>query len=81
MVADRQASTQLRFGNGRTGNHLGPIDKSFGEVEAAQALSFTIDPGTIFGFLGANGAGKTTTIRMLSRADSPHWWECADCWT
>jgi ABC-2 type transport system ATP-binding protein len=43
-------------------NHL---SKSFGAVNAVQDLSFTIAPGTIFGFLGANGAGKTTTMRML----------------
>src|SRR5438874_2477838 len=43
-------------------NHL---SKSFGQLDAVKDLSFSIDPGTIFGFLGANGAGKTTTIRML----------------
>src|SRR4029077_11298066 len=49
-------------------NHL---SKSFGELEAVQALSFTIDPGAIFGFLGANGAGKTTTMRMLCGLTRP----------
>jgi ABC-2 type transport system ATP-binding protein len=44
---------------------LDRLSKSFGDVHAVQALSLTIAPGTIFGFLGANGAGKTTTIRML----------------
>src|SRR6266446_4054261 len=43
-------------------NHL---SKSFGAVNAVQDLSLTIEPCTIFGFLGANVAGKTTTIRML----------------
>ena len=28
-------------------------------------MSFDVEPGEIFGFLGANGAGKSTTIRML----------------
>ena len=41
------------------------LSKSYGEITAVDDLSFTIAPGTIFGFLGANGAGKTTTIRML----------------
>ncbi len=41
------------------------LSKSFGDVTAVDNLSFEIEPGTIFGFLGANGAGKTTTIRML----------------
>ena len=34
-------------------------------MQAVENLSLAIEPGTIFGFLGANGAGKTTTIRML----------------
>ena len=45
--------------------HLERLSKSFGEITAVDNLSFTIAPGTIFGFLGANGAAKTTTIRML----------------
>ena len=45
--------------------HLDKLTKSYGDVEAVKNLSFAIEPGTIFGFLGANGAGKTTTMRML----------------
>src|SRR5437660_7211915 len=41
------------------------LSKSYGEVQAVRDLSFTIERGSIFGFLGANGAGKTTTMRML----------------
>jgi ABC-2 type transport system ATP-binding protein len=37
----------------------------FGEFTAVDDISFTVERGEIFGFLGANGAGKTTTIRML----------------
>src|SRR3979490_1992101 len=44
---------------------LNQLSKSFGDVHAVQNVSLTIEPGEIFGFLGANGAGKTTTIRML----------------
>jgi ABC-2 type transport system ATP-binding protein len=47
------------------------LSKRFGEVVAVQNLSFTIAPGTVFGFLGANGAGKTTTIRMLCGLTHP----------
>jgi ABC-2 type transport system ATP-binding protein len=50
---------------------LDNLSKSFGDVHAVQNLSFTIAPGTIFGFLGANGAGKTTTIRMLCGLTHP----------
>jgi ABC-2 type transport system ATP-binding protein len=39
--------------------------KSFGDVRAVDALSFSADPGEVTGFLGPNGAGKTTTLRML----------------
>ena len=37
----------------------------FGDFYAVRDISFTVNPGEIFGFLGANGAGKTTTIRVL----------------
>ncbi len=37
----------------------------FGGFTAVDRLSFTVDSGEIFGFLGANGAGKTTAIRTL----------------
>ena len=50
---------------------LNDLSKSFGDVHAVQDLSFTIAPGTIFGFLGANGAGKTTTMRMLCGLTHP----------
>ncbi|TDU90410.1 ABC-2 type transport system ATP-binding protein [Kribbella voronezhensis] len=41
------------------------LSKSFGDVRAVDALSFTVEPGEITAFLGPNGAGKTTTLRML----------------
>lgn len=44
------------------------VDKltmKFGSFTANNNLSFTVQKGEIFGFLGANGAGKTTTIRIL----------------
>src|SRR6186997_476949 len=44
---------------------LQELGKKYGDATAVENLSFTIDRGEIFGFLGANGAGKTTTIRML----------------
>lgn len=37
----------------------------FGKKTVIQDLSFTVEPGEIFGFLGSNGSGKTTTIRAL----------------
>ena len=41
------------------------LTKRFGAFIACNDLSFTVDKGEIFGFLGANGAGKTTAMRML----------------
>jgi sodium transport system ATP-binding protein len=41
-------------------------DRKRGEVRGADAVSFSVGPGTIYGLLGANGAGKTTTLRMLA---------------
>jgi len=43
-------------------NHL---TKDFGEIKAVDDLSFTVEAGLVYGFLGQNGAGKSTTIRML----------------
>jgi ABC-2 type transport system ATP-binding protein len=48
------------------------LRKRFGEVQALDGVSFLVEPGRVFGFLGANGAGKTTTMRIalgLMRAD------------
>jgi ABC-2 type transport system ATP-binding protein len=41
------------------------ITKRFGEVVALSDASFTVEPGRIFGLLGANGAGKTTSMRIV----------------
>jgi ABC-type multidrug transport system ATPase subunit len=39
--------------------------KRFGDFHAVKDLSFTVNKGDVYGFLGQNGAGKSTTIRML----------------
>jgi ABC-2 type transport system ATP-binding protein len=41
------------------------ITKRFGDVLALDGASFTVEPGRIFGLLGANGAGKTTSMRIV----------------
>lgn len=41
------------------------INKSFGEKEVLNGISFSAESGKAFGLLGRNGAGKTTTIRIL----------------
>ena len=42
------------------------LSRAFNSLRAVDNISFSVDAGEIFGFLGHNGAGKTTTIRMLS---------------
>ena len=47
------------------------LTKRFGDFYAVDNISFEVEPGEIFGFLGANGAGKTTAMRMLSGLSRP----------
>lgn len=42
------------------------LTRLFGDFRAADAVSFSVPQGEIFGLLGANGAGKTTVIKMLT---------------
>lgn len=41
------------------------LHKRFGESVAVEDVSFSIEPGHIFGFVGSNGAGKSTTMRII----------------
>ncbi|MBP6430623.1 MAG: ABC transporter ATP-binding protein [Ferruginibacter sp.] len=41
------------------------LSKKFNDFTAVNNLSFTVNKGDVYGFLGQNGAGKSTTIRML----------------
>jgi ABC-type multidrug transport system ATPase subunit len=41
------------------------LTKHFKEIIAVDQLSFSVNKGDVYGFLGQNGAGKSTTIRML----------------
>jgi ribosome-dependent ATPase len=42
------------------------LTRRFGEFTAVDRVSFTIERGEIFGFVGSNGSGKTTTMKMLT---------------
>jgi ABC-2 type transport system ATP-binding protein len=47
------------------------LTKRFGDFTAVDSISFDVNKGEIFGFLGANGAGKTTAMRMLCGLSIP----------
>ena len=47
------------------------LTKRFGQFTAVDSISFEVEKGEIFGFLGANGAGKTTAMRMLCGLSKP----------
>lgn len=47
------------------------LTKRFGHFTAVDDISFHVEEGEIFGFLGANGAGKTTAIKILCGISRP----------
>jgi ABC-2 type transport system ATP-binding protein len=47
------------------------LKKTFGDLQAVQGVSLSVDSGEIFSLLGPNGAGKSTTISMLSGLLAP----------
>lgn len=42
------------------------LSRSYGKLKAVNALSFSVEKGSIYGLIGADGAGKTTLFRMLT---------------
>jgi sodium transport system ATP-binding protein len=47
------------------------LEKTLGKNKVLKGISFTAQPGEIFGLLGPNGAGKTTTLRIICTLLSP----------
>ena len=47
------------------------LTRRFGSFTAVDSITFHVERGEVFGFLGANGAGKTTAIRMLTGLLAP----------
>ncbi|GLZ36391.1 ATP-binding cassette domain-containing protein [Actinokineospora sp. NBRC 105648] len=47
------------------------LTKRYGRTTAVDALTFTVRPGQVTGFLGANGSGKSTTMRAVLGLDAP----------
>ena len=52
--------------NGEVAIKAEGLTKCFGDFTAVDDMSFAIERGEIFGFLGSNGSGKTTTMKMLT---------------
>jgi ABC-2 type transport system ATP-binding protein len=50
---------------------LRDLRKRYGDVEAVRGISFDVQKGEIFGFIGADGAGKTTTFQILAGVMNP----------
>ncbi|MFF5291087.1 daunorubicin resistance protein DrrA family ABC transporter ATP-binding protein [Paractinoplanes globisporus] len=56
------------------------LTKTYGKmVHALTGLSFTVEPGIVFGLLGPNGAGKSTTVRILTTLSRPDSGEARVC--
>jgi ABC-2 type transport system ATP-binding protein len=55
------------------------LRKSYNGVDAVRGVSFTVEPGEIFGLLGPNGAGKTTTVECLIGLREPDGGELVVC--
>ncbi|GIV33485.1 MAG: hypothetical protein KatS3mg031_1020 [Chitinophagales bacterium] len=47
------------------------LSKGYGKVEALKNVSFSVETGELFGFIGPDGAGKTTLLRILTTVLSP----------
>jgi len=48
------------------------LKKNYGDLVAVNGISFSLNPGDVFGFIGSNGAGKTTTIKMIATLIEPN---------
>jgi multidrug/hemolysin transport system ATP-binding protein len=47
------------------------LRKSYGAIQAVRDISFSVESGTVFAFLGTNGAGKSTTISCITTVLAP----------
>jgi ABC-2 type transport system ATP-binding protein len=61
----RSVLASAEVGAGDSVVSVSSLTKRYGELTAVGDLTFSLDPGTVTGFLGPNGSGKTTTLRVL----------------
>lgn len=45
--------------------HIDRVNKSYGEHQVLTDMTFSVQPGEVYGFVGSNGAGKSTTMRII----------------
>ena len=69
--AEKNNNQGAPSGNGGIVIQADRLTKRFGNFTAVDQISFQVNKGEIFGFLGANGAGKTTAMRMLCGLSLP----------
>ena len=50
---------------------LKDLTKKYGDFEAVNNLTLSVQKGEVFGFIGPNGAGKTTFLRMMVGQEQP----------
>jgi ABC-2 type transport system ATP-binding protein len=48
------------------------LEKKYGDINAVNGVSFSVEQGEVFGILGPNGAGKTTTLEMIEGLRKPN---------
>ena len=48
------------------------LEKKYGDINAVNGVSFSVEQGEVFGILGPNGAGKTTTVEMIEGLRKPN---------
>lgn len=69
MVGRGMPQTTSGRENGTRMLEIDRLTRRFGDLVALDGLSFTVEPGQMFGFVGSNGAGKTTAMRIVMGVD------------
>ena len=65
MITVHELTRVFNAGPRRRGEAAHGDHRRSGKIVAVDRLSFTLNPGEVYGLLGPNGAGKTTTLRMI----------------
>ena len=71
MIEQEATAADSQPAEAETVIEVSHLVKAFGTFHAVDDISFTVQKGEIFGFLGANGAGKTTAMHMLTGLNQP----------